>query len=257
MRAIRSGVRSAPARDIWTAPGEGSAQANSSLDLQGGVKLERTGWDTLTSRPGEGRVIKICMPFRIGNPQQRRIINTNPADRQMHLRNHSNCCYCEVRASEVAGRGTFSTESLDAGQELFREAAFLVCRNLNGRLVSRKRRLEGAQYRDVKRAPVPSKISAELSSIVYQHKHCPPCIRLAPTDTGGNLSGSEDTYWFAKAYAASSKSTRAAVLELDTFGGGETHALVHVVQAEARVLRASEPDLAKVPADELERAIQR
>ncbi|CAM9471766.1 unnamed protein product, partial [Laminaria digitata] len=59
------------------------------------------------------------------------------------------------------------------------------------------------------------------------------------------------------AYAASSSATRAAVLELDTFGGEESHAVFEVVRAECCVLRQFDPGLLSIPAKELESAVQR
>lgn len=180
----------------------------------------------------------------------------------------SKTCYsssnnCAVRASDIAGRGTFATIYIGAGIELFREAAFLVPRKGNGPRVVQKRdpiipgpptRLEDAQ---VSGDASPKRICASLSAISIYHKHCPPSVRLAPTDTGGTLSGSEDTYWFARAYAACSSATRAAVLELDTFGGEENHAVFEVVRAESFVLRQFDPALRLIPTHELEGAIQR
>lgn len=177
------------------------------------------------------------------------------------MNNKKTCYSCDVRASDIAGRGTFATRDIGAGEELFREAAFLVSRKAN------RRRLDCS----IPRSPTPAddaptavsydalrkQICAGLSAISIQHKHCPPSVRLAPTDTGGTLSGSEDTYWFARAYAASSSATRAAVLELDTFGGGESHAVFEVVRAESHVLRQFDPNLLSIPTDELESAIQR
>lgn len=174
------------------------------------------------------------------------------------------CYSCEVRASDIAGRGTFATQDLGAGVELFREDAFLVSRKANCPRAPRRcdHTIAGSPTRVHDAPPVspdalPKQIHAGLSAISIQHKHCPPSVRLAPTDTGGTLSGSEDTYWFAKAYAASSSATRAAVLKLDTFGADESHAVFEVVRAESSVLRQFDPDLLSIPTDELECAIQR
>lgn len=176
---------------------------------------------------------------------------------------YSSSSNCSVGASDIAGRGTFATRHIGAGVELFRETAFLVSRGGNGPRAVRKRDsiIAGApsrcQHAKISVDASPKQMCASLSAISIQHKHCPPSVRLAPADTGGTLSGSEDTYWFAKAYAACSSVTRAAVQELDTFGGDESHAVFEVVRAESVVLRQFDPDLRLLPTDELERAIQR
>ncbi|CAM9471693.1 unnamed protein product, partial [Laminaria digitata] len=105
------------------------------------------------------------------------------------------CSSCEVRASDVAGRGTFATRDLGAGVELFREAAFLVSCKANDPRAPRKHddiiptSPTAAVSPDA--LPTNEQICASLSAISIQHKHCPPSVRLAPTDTGGTLSGSE------------------------------------------------------------------
>lgn len=175
--------------------------------------------------------------------------------------NDKKTCYsCDVRASDIAGRGTFATRDIGAGEELFREASFLVSRK-----VSRRRLDCSIPHSPTPADDAPTEVSSalrkqicvSLSAISIQHKHCPPSVRLVPTDTGGTLSGSEDTYWFARAYAASSSATRAAVLELDTFGGSESHAVFEVVRAESHILRQLDPNLLSIPTNELECAIQR
>lgn len=185
-------------------------------------------------------------------------------DHSKNMDSRKTCYSCEVRASDIAGRGTFATRDLAAGVELFCEAPFLVSRKSKRPRAPRRRdhiiprsptRVDGAPA--VSPDALPKQICAGLSAISIKHKHCPPSVRLAPTDTGGTLSGSEDTYWFARAYAASSSATRAAVLELATFEGGESHAVFEVVRAESCVLRQFDPDLMSIPTDELECAIQR
>lgn len=80
---------------------------------------------------------------------------------------------------------------------------------------------------------------------------------LAPTDTGGTLGGSEETLWFARAYAASLKQTRAEIQALGSFGGDESHAIVDVIRAEVAVLRDLDTKLRLIPTDDLERAVHR
>lgn len=157
--------------------------------------------------------------------------------------------YCEVRPSDIAGLGTFAVRDLGAGQELFREAEFLV---------SRGRKHLTPPAADAEILPVQVETFSALSAITLQHKHCPPCVRLASTDTGGLLDGCVDTYWFARAYAASPMSTRAEVLELDApCWDDSSHVIVDVVCAEAGVLRDLNPELRLIPIDEMERAIHR
>lgn len=153
---------------------------------------------------------------------------------------------CFVGDSDVEGSGTFAAVNLPSGQELFREAAFLVSRGRN------------LTTHDGRNNALSAEMRAGLSVINVQHKHCPACIKLVPSDTGGSLGGSEDSFWFAKAYASASKLTRAGVLELGAaFGHGGAHAVVDVVRAEVAVLRRLDPELCLIPAEELECAIHR
>lgn len=143
---------------------------------------------------------------------------------------------CEVRASPLSGNGTFATMDLLAGHRLFTELAFLSAKD----------------YESVPEPP-PS-----LSSITVQHNRPPACVRLAPTDTGGTLSGCcRETYRFARAYLSSASRVRASVLSLAPSEGQDTHALVGLVGAEIRLLRDFDSDLRSLPASELEGAVHR
>lgn len=162
------------------------------------------------------------------------------------MENQHNKITCFVGASAIEGSGSFAAVNLKSGQELFREAAFLVSRVRN------------LTTHDVNNAVLSAEMCADLSAINVPHKHCPAGIRLVPSDTGGTLGGSEDSFWFAKAYSAASKSTRAEVLELGAaFDHDGAHAVVDVVRAEVAVLRRLDPELLLIPAEELERAIHR
>lgn len=154
---------------------------------------------------------------------------------------------CEVRVSEFGGLGTFASRNLRAGEVLFREAPFLVSR-------------PAATTRPPPpRTPAPPTelIRAGLSSISIRPHALPHCIRLAETDTGGTLNGSEETFWFARAYAACCLRTRAQIQGLSGPGGGAAHAIVQVVRQEVFVLRDLDHELALIPSDELEGAILR
>lgn len=167
-----------------------------------------------------------------------------PSDKMEHQ--DSTTAYCFSGASDVEGLGTFAAVDLPSGQELFREAAFLVPRSRSlTTLVGSNNALS-------------AEICDGLSAINVQHKHCPACIKLVPSDTGGTLRGSEDSFRFAKAYASASKLTRAGVLELGAaFGHGGAHAVADVVWAEVAILRRLDPELRLMPAEELECAIHR
>lgn len=156
---------------------------------------------------------------------------------------------CEVKESCLGGKGTYATRNLGANTLLFRELAFLSA----GEAPSH--RLQHHDGRPSRRSTL--RATPCLSTITVQHKHCPPCARLAPTDSGGSLSGSQDTYDFARAYLASPVANRQRVLGLAAFGGEDTHAIVEVVQAEVGLLRSFDAELREIPASELESAIHR
>lgn len=175
---------------------------------------------------------------------------------------------CEIKASCVAGQGLFATKDLVKGQVLFKETAFLVP----------GRRDDAAVIATSSKLP-------PLSPITVQHKHCPPCVRLAPTDTGGVLSGCyEETYSFALAYLSSTASIRSRVQELssnmrptdttttapatttdndghdddvDDDGDDNSNAIVTLVRREVAWLRKCDRDLRSLPSRELEGAVHR
>ncbi|CAN0520713.1 unnamed protein product, partial [Ectocarpus sp. 12 AP-2014] len=175
---------------------------------------------------------------------------------------------CEIKASCVAGQGLFATKDLVKGQVLFKETAFLV----------------PARHDDAAVINASSKLPP-LSPITVQHKHCPPCVRLAPTDTGGILSGCyEETYRFALAYLLSTASIRSRVQELssnmrpadttttapatttdndghdddvDDDGDDNSNAIVTLVRREVAWLRKCDRDLRSLPSRELEGAVHR
>ncbi|CAN0506536.1 unnamed protein product, partial [Ectocarpus sp. 8 AP-2014] len=175
---------------------------------------------------------------------------------------------CEIKASCVAGQGLFATKDLVKGQVLFKETAFLVP----------GRRDDAAVIAASSKLP-------PLSPITVQHKHCPPCVRLAPTDTGGVLSGCyEETYRFALAYLSSTASIRSRVQELssnmrpaattttapatttdndghgddvDDDGDDNSNAIVTLVRREVAWLRKCDRDLRSLPSRELEGAVHR
>lgn len=153
--------------------------------------------------------------------------------------------HCEIKASGIAGKGTFATTDIRAGQELFRERAYLV--PSAGATTLQPRQQQHGEDHDALR----------LSTIIVQHKHCPPSIRLAPSDTGGTLSGSHETLHFARAYAAAPPIARAQVLRLAPFGGDDTHAIFELVRAEVALIRGCDHKLREIPSDELERAVHR
>lgn len=145
---------------------------------------------------------------------------------------------CEVKNSRVGGKGTFATRDLKKNTTLFRELAFLS---------ALEHHQQGVHDDD---AP-------KLSEIIIPHTHCPPCVRLDPADTGGTMSGSQETHSFVQAYAASSPAVRNRVLQLAPFGKDDTHAIVELVQAEVGVLLGVDDHLRAIPATELERAVHR
>ncbi|CAM9266555.1 unnamed protein product [Ectocarpus sp. 13 AM-2016] len=175
---------------------------------------------------------------------------------------------CEIKASCVAGQGLFATKDLVKGQALFKETAFLVP----------GRRDDAAVIAASSKLP-------PLSPITVQHKHCPPCVRLAPTDTGGVLSGCyEETYRFVLAYLSSTASIRSRVQELssnmrpadttttapatttDNDGHDDkvdddvddnSNAIVTLVRREVAWLRKCDRDLRSLPSRELEGAVHR
>lgn len=153
--------------------------------------------------------------------------------------------YCEIKASRIGGKGTFMATNVGAGQELFRERAYLV--SSAGATTLHPHDQPHEEDHDALR----------LSTIAVRHKHCPPCIRLAPSDTGGTLSGSNETLHFARAYAAAPTNARAQVLRLAPFGEDETHAIFELVRAEVALIRACDHKLREIPSDELERAVHR
>lgn len=155
--------------------------------------------------------------------------------------------YCEIKASPVAGEGTFAATDMDAGQEFFRECAYLVSSSAQATSLQHHHHQQHEDYHDALR----------LSTITVQHTHCPPCIRLAPEDTGGTLRGSHETLHFARAYAAAPRVTRAQVLRHAPFGGDGTHAIFELVRAEVALLRGCDHMLREIPSGELERAVLR
>lgn len=96
---------------------------------------------------------------------------------------------CEVRASRLGGQGTYATRNLDANTVLFRELAFLSA----GLAATtpppqQEEHDDGGHSRGSgRRTSATAHATPCLSTITVQHKHCPPCARLAPTDTGGSL----------------------------------------------------------------------
>lgn len=142
---------------------------------------------------------------------------------------------CKVKSSRLGGKGTFATRHLEENTTLFRELAFLSAD-------------QGAA--------VPQ--SPHLNAITVQHKNCPPCVRLDPADTGGTMSGSQETCRFVRAYEASPPQVRKRVLQLAPFDTNDTtHAIVELVRAEVDMLRGFDDDLRAIPAGELERAVHR
>lgn len=154
--------------------------------------------------------------------------------------------YCEIKVSPVAGKGTFAATDVGAGQELFRERAYLVSAAEATAQQQQRPQQEGEDH-DAPR----------LSTITVQHKYCPPCVRLAPADTGGTLSGSHETLHFARAYAAAPPVTRAQVQRLAPFGEDDTHAIFELVRAEVALLRGCDHTLREIPSSELEQAVHR
>lgn len=107
----------------------------------------------------------------------------------------------------------------------------------------------------VRRGGEPVQATHESGAVADIHSHADP----GPTrfDTGGVLSGSEDSYWFAKAYAGIPPCVRERVLDLSAPGGQDGHAIARVVRAEVGVLRELDAEIREIPSDELERAILR
>lgn len=161
---------------------------------------------------------------------------------------------CEVKESRLGGKGTYATRNLVANTLLFHELAFLSAGEAPTSL-EHQHHDHGHDRRPRRRSALGA--TPCLSTITVQHKHCPPCARLAPTDSGGSLSGSQDTYDFARAYSRSTVANRQRLLSLAAFGGDDTHAIVEVVQAEVGLLRSFDDELRAIPASELESAIHR
>lgn len=143
----------------------------------------------------------------------------------------------------VAGLGTFACRNLKIGERIFTESPFLI--------------VAQEKWRTSEVAEAPVEILAALSAINIHHDPLPPCIRLAATDSGGILRGSEDSYLFAKAYARCSLQIRMEVMTLSEAAGADTHAIVRVVRAEVAILRNLDAEIRAVSSVELEGAILR
>lgn len=166
--------------------------------------------------------------------------------------------HCEVKESGIAGLGIFTTRRLGASHELLREAAFFT-RSDRATNITTPSKPEAVSKctRKPQSSENSDRISAALSAVRIQHKYCPSSVRLAPEDTGGTVGGSGDTFFFARAYLASSKLIRQDVQDLGAFGGDESHAIMDVIRAEVSILRGLDTELQLISAEELGRAVHR